>query len=133
MQPRGLSNNNAETVLGLLNLLGTLVWMDQPELRNLVLLNPCRVAVAMASLMTICFGQENFEHRDMMMIERKITEHRSDLLRFQSTGIATRKLIRGLWERGPQGPSAFKPCVLCCTMVNINWETAASYSSKQAG
>ena len=102
MQPTGLSNNDANTVLRLLNLLGTLVWMDQPKLRNLVLLNPRRVAVAMASLMTICFGQENFEHRDMMMIERKITEHRSDLLRFQSTGIATRKLIRGLWKEDPR-------------------------------
>jgi hypothetical protein len=102
MQPTGLSNNDSDTVLRLLNLLGTLVWMDQPELRNLVLLNPRRVAVAMASLMTICFGQENFEHRDMMMIERKITEHRSDLLRFQSTGIATRKLIRGLWKEDPR-------------------------------
>ena len=53
MQPTGLSNNDSDTVLRLLNLLGTLVWMDQPELRNLVLLNPRRVAVAMASLMTI--------------------------------------------------------------------------------
>ena len=102
MQPAGLSNEDAERVLRLLDQLGVLVWIEKPELRNLVLLNPRRVAVAMATLMTTCFGQENFEHRDMM-IERKTTEHRSDLFRFQSTGIATRKLIRGLWKEDPQG------------------------------
>ena len=129
MQPTGLSNEDAETVLRLLDLLGILVWMDQPELRNLVLLNPRRVAVAMATLMTICFGQGNFEHGDMML-EPKGGEHRGDFLRFQSTGIATRKLIRGLWTEDPRvqvHPS------LVLHHGRPKFEAAPSYSSKPAG
>eukprot|EP00435_Cladocopium_sp_Y103_P064114 s86_g25.t1 len=104
MRPVGLSPEDSQAVLGLLDQLGIVVWMDKPDLRNLVLLNPRRLAVAMAKLMTLCFGAENFEHADdyINIIEGDATQHDhgpSHLLRFRSTGIATRWLIEGVWKK----------------------------------
>lgn len=50
MQPQGLSHEDTEKVLKLLNTLGIVVWIDEAKLRDTVMLNPRQVAVAMANL-----------------------------------------------------------------------------------
>ena len=101
MQPQGLSHKDTEKVLHLLNTLGIVVWIDKAKLRDTVMLNPRQVAVAMANLIALCFGANNFEHEDSeIKVIRKI-EHisESDILRFRSSGIATEDLIRGVWKK----------------------------------
>lgn len=71
MKPVGLFGEEAEKVLTRLDKLGILVWIDEPDLRDLVMLNPRKLAVAMAKLMAVCFGFKNFDHKDFNL-ERTI-------------------------------------------------------------
>eukprot|EP00438_Fugacium_kawagutii_P005065 Skav200536 [mRNA] locus=scaffold676:44826:48561:+ [translate_table: standard] len=100
----GLSDEDAEEVLILLDRSGILVWINEPDLRDLVMLNPRRLAVAMANLMTLCFGVDNFQHQDTDKIQnmehlKKLNKNASDLQRFRSTGIATQAIIEGIWNK----------------------------------
>eukprot|EP00438_Fugacium_kawagutii_P005067 Skav200538 [mRNA] locus=scaffold676:82263:90463:+ [translate_table: standard] len=111
MQPVGLAPEETENVLTELDKLGVLIWIneaDSPSLRDLVMLNPRRLAVAMAKLMIVCFGPNNFEHADdskycnlQATYENVKKNNFSDLLRFQSTGIATEALIKEIWHKEP--------------------------------
>ena len=98
MQPQGLSHEETKEVLNLLNTLGILVWINKKKLRETVMLNPRQLAVAMAKLMTLCFGADNFEHKDDEIEVVRKMEH-SDLLRFRCSGIATQNLIKEVWEK----------------------------------
>ena len=101
MQPAGISGKSVGDLLGLLNSLGILVWFDECGLRELVMLNPRRLAVALADLMTLCFGEDNFSHGDdynMALSKKKSAVNPADLLRFQTTGVATRELIQCIWS-----------------------------------
>lgn len=111
MPLRKLSEKEGEDVLDLLDKLGILVWINEADLRDLVMLNPRRMAVAMAKLMTICFGVNNFEHQDVGQTEdikfirqfesdaKKDPGESADLQRFRSTGIATQDLISRIWKK----------------------------------
>lgn len=110
MQPVGLAHEETEDVLTMLDKLGVLIWINEPDypnLRELVMLNPRRLAVAMAKLMIVCFGPSNFDHTDdddanLQETYDVVKEINScDLLRFQSTGIATEDLIKGIWQKEP--------------------------------
>ncbi|CAK9025248.1 Protein NLRC3 [Durusdinium trenchii] len=101
MLPLGLSGQDTEDLLSLLNDMGILVWLEQ-SLRHLVMLNPKKLAVAMARLMTVCFGAENFEHGDDIKksVEDVCTSAGpQDVRRFRSTGVATKDLIERVWEK----------------------------------
>ena len=101
MEPKGLSLEDTEKLLDMLNKLGILVWINEDKLRDTVMLNPRKVAVAMANLITLCFGAHNFEHEDdEIKVIRKISDSfASNLLRLRSSGIATQDLIRGVWKK----------------------------------
>ena len=109
MRPRGLSEKETEEVLKLLNKLGILVWIQEEQFRDLVMLNPRGLAVAMGKLMTTCFGVENFEHRDLggraeiQVIKEFENDVRktaaSDLRRFRTTGIARQNFINRIWAK----------------------------------
>ena len=88
MQPQGLSHQDTEKVLKLLNTLGIVVWIDKPKLQDTVMLNPRQVAVAMSNLINLCFGVDSFEHVKA-----------SDLARFRSSGIASHDLIKAVWKK----------------------------------
>ncbi|CAK9068070.1 Protein NLRC3, partial [Durusdinium trenchii] len=101
MQPAGISGRSVADLLRLLSSLGILLWFDEEHLRNLVMLNPRRLAVALADLMTLCFGEDNFAHGDeynAALREKKGQVSPADLLWFQTTGVATRELIRCIWS-----------------------------------
>ena len=101
MEPKGLSLEDTEELLDMLNKLGILVWINEDKLRDTVMLNPRQVAVAMANLITLCFSADNFEHKNSAIeVIRKIPDSSaSDLLRFRSSGIATQDLIKGVWKK----------------------------------
>ena len=77
------------------------MWNNEDKLRDTVVLNPRQVAVAMANLIALCFGADNFEHsKSAIEVIRKIPDSlASDLLRLRSSGIATQDLIRGVWKK----------------------------------
>ena len=101
MEPKGLSLEDTEELLDMLNKLGILVWINEDKLRDTVMLNPRQVAVAMANLITLCFSADNFEHNNSAIeaIREIPKSAASDLLRFRSSGIATQDLIRGVWKK----------------------------------
>ena len=109
LQPQGISKVKAMEVLSLLDKLGILVWVNEPGFQDLVMLNPRRLAMAMAKVMTLCFGVDNFEHRDLgsqddIKLLRSFEHHvaqnaASNLLRFRATGIATRDFINSIWKK----------------------------------
>ena len=101
IQPQGVFGEEVDQVLELLNQLGVLIWFNRAKLRDLVMLNPSVVATALADLMTLCHGVENFAHGDEYnesMKSRMMHIAPNDLRRYQTTGVASTDLMAKLWS-----------------------------------
>ena len=100
IQPQGVFGKEVDQVLELLNQLGVIIWFSDSTLRDLVMLNPSVVATALADLMTLCHGVENFAHGDEYnesMKSRMKHIAPNDLRRYQTTGVASTDLMAKLW------------------------------------
>ena len=101
IQPQGVFGEEVDQVLELLNQLGVLIWFNRAKLRDLVMLNPSVVATALADLMTLCHGVENFVHGEEYnesMKSRMKHIAPNDLRRYQTTGVASTDLMAKLWS-----------------------------------
>ena len=101
IQPQGVFGEEVDQVLELLNRLGVLIWLNEPKLRDLVMLNPSVVATAFADLMTLCHGAENFAHGKeykASMKERTKDIAPKDLRRYQTTGVVSTDVMAKLWS-----------------------------------
>ncbi|CAE7380243.1 ANK3 [Symbiodinium sp. CCMP2592] len=101
MQPSGVAAADVPQLLNLLHALGVLFWYDKPGLRDQVLLNVRKVALALASLMSLRYWDESaFEHSEehKESIESVSWRMPKDVYRFKTSGVVTWKLLECLWE-----------------------------------
>ncbi|CAE7216294.1 NLRC3 [Symbiodinium sp. CCMP2456] len=101
MQPSGVATEDVPQLLNLLHALGVLFWYNKPGLRDHVLLNVRKVALALASLMSLRYWDESaFEHSEehKESIDSVSWRMPKDVYRFKTSGVVTWKLLECLWE-----------------------------------
>ncbi|CAK8997736.1 unnamed protein product [Durusdinium trenchii] len=101
MRPQPVVGNEVEKVLKLMHCLGAICWLDADGLRETVALNVRKLSIALAELMALRFWEESkLEHDERFgkRLQESTKTIPDDVLRFQTSGVVTKELLRCVWE-----------------------------------
>ena len=114
--PRPILREEAIEVLSMFHSLGTLFWFNEESLREHVLLDIRRVAVAMTRVISVRFWAESgLQHSAIyknQLLDSKLSQ--AELRRLNTEGLATRKLLKELWRNdfSPEDHDAMTSIIL---------------------
>ncbi|CAK9072127.1 unnamed protein product [Durusdinium trenchii] len=101
MRPKPLSGDDVTGVLQLMHDLGVVFWLDEDDLRETVALNVRKLSLALSALIGLRYWDEcKFEHSEAFLskLQGSTQGVSDDVLRFQTSGIASTRLLECAWE-----------------------------------